>query len=48
MIPGPGRFHMLQGNEAGVTHDQSPCVLETVLRDKRSHHSEKPTHRSEE
>ena len=42
LIPGPGRSHMLQSKEACVTHDQSPCVLETVLRDKRSRGSEKP------
>ena len=47
LIPGPGRSHMLQSNEACVTHNQSPRVLETVLCNKRSHHNKKPMNHNE-
>ena len=54
-IPGPGRSHMPWSNEAREPQLLSSCAtttepmcLEPVLRNKRSHHNEKPTHRSEE
>ena len=37
-IPGLERFHLLQL--------LSPCILEPVLCNKRSHHNEKPAHHS--
>ena len=52
-IPGPGRSHMPQSNLARAPQLLKPvCLepvrLEPVLRNKRSHHSEKPAHHSEE
>ena len=59
-IPGPGRFHMLQGNKAPVPQLLSPrsraCKLqllklarrEPVLRNTRSHFNNKPALQSEE
>ena len=58
--PGPVRSHMPQSNEAHVPQLLSlrsrartpqllkPVYLEPVLRNKRSHHNEKPVHRNEE
>ena len=52
-VPDPGRFHMLQSNEARVpqllTHVLQQLrlsLLEPVLCNKRSHHEEKPVHRN--
>ena len=44
LIPGPGRFHMLWGNEAHVPQLQIQYALEPVFCNKRSHHSEKPVY----
>ena len=41
-IPGPGRFHMPQGNSAHVSQLLSPGTLEMVLYNKR-HCNNKPT-----
>ena len=58
--PGPGRSHMLRSNEARVPqllrlHSRArepqllkPACLEPVLRNKRSHRNEKPTHHNVE
>ena len=58
--PGPGRSHMLRSNEAHALQLLSlssrarepqllkPAHLEPVLRNKRSHRNEKPTHHNEE
>ena len=58
--PGPGRSHMPRSNEARAPQLLSlrsrarepqllkPMRLEPVLRNKRSHRNEKPTHRNEE
>ena len=50
--PGPGRSHMPRSNEARAPQLLSLCstarALEPVLRNKRSHCSEKPVHRNEE
>ena len=40
-IPGPGRIHMLRGNEAHVTNHKAH-TLKPVLWNKRSHRNEKP------
>ena len=57
---GPGSSHMPRRNEARVAqllnlrsraHEpqlQKPACLEPMLRNKRSHHNEKPTHCNEE
>ena len=57
---GPGRSHMPQSNEARAPQLSSlrsrahepqllkPACLEPVLRNKRSHRIEKPTHHKEE
>ena len=59
-IPGPGRSHMPWSNEARAPQLLSlrsrarepqllkPAHLEPVLRNKRSHCNEKPTHHKEE
>ena len=44
-IPGLGRFHMPQ---VCAPEWLKPVHLEPVLCNKRSHHNEKPAHRSEE
>ena len=46
--PGSGRSHMPQSNWARVPQLLKPECLEPVLRNKRSHCSEKPTHQNEE
>ena len=58
--PGLGRSHMPRSNEAHVPqllslHSRAcepqllkPTCLEPMLRNKRSHHNEKPMHRNEE
>ena len=58
--PGPGSSHTPRSNEARAPqllslHSrarepqlQMPTCLEPVLRNKRSHRNEKPTHRNEE
>ena len=53
--PGPGRSHMPRSNSARAPQLLSlhsgarvPQLLEPVLCNKRSHHNEKPAHRSEE
>ena len=60
LIPGLGGSHMLRSSKARAPQLLSLCSgareprllklvrLEPVLRNKRSHHNEKPTHRSEE
>ena len=59
-IPGPGRSHVPRSNKARVpqllslrsrAHEPQllkPARLETELRNKRSHRSEKPTRRKED
>ena len=59
-IPGPGISHMLRSNWAHVPKLLSlrsrahkpqllkPTCLEPMLRNKRSHHNEKPMHCNEE
>ena len=42
-IPGPGRPHMLRGNEVHETQLLKPAHLEPVLCNKRSHRHEQPT-----
>ena len=44
LIPGPGRSHMLQSNQAPVPQLLKPPHLEPMLCNKRSHHNEKPAH----
>ena len=58
--PGQGRSHMLRSNQTRAPQRLSlrsrahepqllkPVCLEPVLRNKRSHRNEKPTHRNEE
>ena len=46
--PGPRRSHMRQSNKALKPQLLKPARLEPVLRNKRSHHNEKPVHRKEE
>ena len=46
--PGPGRSHMPRSSYTRAPQLLSPQLLEPVLRDKRSHCSEKPVHRNEE
>ena len=58
--PGPGRSHVLRSNKARSPQLLSlrsrarkpqllkPTRLEPVLRNKRSHHNEKPAYRNEE
>ena len=58
--PGLGSFHMPRSNEARAPQLltlrsrarepqlQKPACLEPVLRNKKSQHNEKPTHRNEE
>ena len=41
-IPGPGRFHLLQSNQALELQPLKPACLEPVFSNKRSHHNEKP------
>ena len=43
-IPGPGRSHMPQGNEASDCSYQRPSALQPRLCNQRSHCSEKPGH----
>ena len=45
-IPGPGRSHVPRNNQ--VREPQLRARLEPVLRNKRSHHNEKPEHRGKE
>ena len=47
-IPGPGRSHMQQSNEAWQPPTAKPVSLEPALRNKRSHRNERPTHCNEE
>ena len=42
LIPGPGRFHILQLNLCTTTTE--PTCLEPVLRKRRSHCKDKPVH----
>ena len=46
--PGPGVSHMTRSNEARVPQLLKPARLEPMLRNKRSHHNEKPPHHNEE
>ena len=46
--PGPGRSHMPWSNKAHEPQLPKPVRLEPVLRNKRSHHNEKPAHCNEE
>ena len=46
-IPDPGRSHMLWSNKARVPQLLSQCALESVLHNKRSHGTEKPSHHNE-
>ena len=48
LIPAPGRFHMLWGNEAHELQLPKPRILEPVLCNKGSHHDEKPARRNRE
>ena len=48
LIPGPGGFHMLQGNYACEPRLLKPVCLEPELRNERSHRNVKPTHCHEE
>ena len=48
LIPGPGRFQMLQATKAHVPQLLKPLNLETVLCNKRSHRNEKPMQHKEE
>ena len=43
LIAGPGRFHMLWGNEPKCYNYWGPCALEPVFHE-RSHHNENPAH----
>ena len=47
-IPGLGRFHMPQSNEASKLQLLEPLCLEPKLCRRRSHCDEKPEHRSKE
>ena len=47
LIPAPGRFYMLRGNEACALQLLNPCTVESVLCNKR-HHNEKPVNCNEE
>ena len=47
-IPGPGRFHMLQGNLAHAPQLLKWACPEPILCNKRSHCSEKPAHSSKD
>ena len=42
-IPGPGRSHVLQSNQACALQLLRPVNLEPMLNNKRSHCNEKPT-----
>ena len=44
LIPGWGRFHVLQTNKARVPKLWKPKCLEPVLFNNRNHRSEKPVH----
>ena len=54
LIPGPGRSHMPRSNywacalEPASHNYWSPCTLKPMLRNKRSHHNEKPMHWNKE
>ena len=48
LIPGPGRFLMSQSNQAQALQLLKPMSLKPVLRNKRSHHNEKPLDPSED
>ena len=48
LIPGPGRFQMLQATKAHVPQLLKPLNLETVLCNKRSHRNKKPMQHKEE
>ena len=43
LIPGPGRFHMQQGNDTHKPQLPKPSHLEPLLCNKRRHCSEKPS-----
>ena len=45
---GPGRSYVPRSNKARAPQLLKPTRLEPVLRNKRSHHNEKPEHRNEE
>ena len=47
-IPGPGRFHMPQSNQAHEPQLLKPLLLEPALRNRRSHLNEKPVQRNKE
>ena len=42
LIPGPGGFHMRWINKARAAQLLKPTHLEPVVRNERSHHSDKP------
>ena len=52
VIPGPGRFHNASeqlspcttATEPTSRNYESPCALEPMLCNKKSHHNEKPVH----
>ena len=46
--PSQGRSHMPRSNEARASQLLNPACLEPTLRNKRSHHYEKPAHRNKE
>ena len=41
-IPGPGRFHLLQSNQALKLQPLKPACLEPVFSNKRGNRNEKP------
>ena len=43
LIPGPGRIHMLQSNQAQASDYWSSHTLEPMLHNKRRYHNGKPT-----
>ena len=48
LIPGPGRFHVLQAAKPVCHNCGSQQALEPVLLNKRSHCKEKPKHKTRE
>ena len=42
LLSGPGRFHVLQGNQARAPQILTATYPEPVLCDMRSHHNEEP------
>ena len=47
-IPGLGRCHTLQSNEAGGQQLLKPTHVEPMFRNVRSHHNEKPRYHNKE